>query len=77
MKLAALSIAILPFAATAAFQTSFDRDFTAETSAGPVQGGYSAEVLWENLATCLAEKHLAGERFRRFSCRRRMLLVAE
>lgn len=53
MKIAALSIAVLPFAAEAAFQASFDRDFTAETSAGPVQGRYSAEVLWENLATYL------------------------
>ena len=39
--------------ASAAFQASFDKDFTAESSDGPVKGTYSADILWENLATYL------------------------
>lgn len=48
----ALSLTV-PSCAVAAFQASFDRDFTAETSNGPLTGTYSAEILWENLATYL------------------------
>ena len=39
--------------ASASFQASFDKDFTAESADGPVLGRYSADVLWENLATYL------------------------
>ena len=51
MKKAFALLAAVPLCASAAFQASFDKDFTAETSDGPAKGTYSAEILWENLAT--------------------------
>lgn len=53
MKKAFALLAAVPLCASAAFQASFDKDFTAETSDGPAKGTYSAEILWENLATYL------------------------
>lgn len=54
MKLGAMfAVALWTVGANAAFQASFDKDFTAESSEGAVKGTYSAEILWENLATYL------------------------